>query len=214
MSSNEQVLAVRASVAKSILRIEQGFVPIGQYSDLNQFFSPADIVIGARDWLEHDENWMQLIPYAVVQKGMDVLSYTRTKKGGEAKLHDKVSCGFGGHINMFDITSQYFEKDECIDIESAVYAAAERELEEELSDGLDDPTIRGFIIDTTNPVGRVHLGVLMTVTSHGDDGSLDKGIKLNGYKTVEEMLEDADTEAWSKIALRAIQSNFEFEFST
>jgi predicted NUDIX family phosphoesterase len=213
MSSNEQVLAVRASVAKAILRIERGFIPIGNFSDLNQFFSPADIVIGARDWLEHDDRWMQLIPYVVVKKGMDVLSYTRTKNGGESKLHDKVSCGFGGHINMYDITSQYFEKDECIDIESAVYAAAERELEEELADSLDNPTIHGFIIDTTNPVGLVHLGVLMTVTSNGDDASFDKGIKLNGYKTVEEVLEDADTEAWSTIALKAIQSNFESEFS-
>jgi predicted NUDIX family phosphoesterase len=67
-------------------------------------------------WLERgiaekNPNYLQPIPYIVVMSYNDendeILTYIRSKKGGEKRLHDKVSIGIGGHINDFDVRSKF-----------------------------------------------------------------------------------------------------------
>ena len=59
------------------------------------------------DEIEKDNSKKQLVAYVVcVTSGpsgeMRILSYTRGKKGQEARLHAKKSIGVGGHINHDD----------------------------------------------------------------------------------------------------------------
>jgi predicted NUDIX family phosphoesterase len=44
---------------------------------------------------EHDESMRQIIPYAVFKNGNEHLLMKRTKKQGEARLHDMYSIGVG-----------------------------------------------------------------------------------------------------------------------
>src|SRR6478672_8397799 len=59
-----------------------------------------------RNLAEHDESFKQVIPYVVVVNGNRYLLIRRTKKQGEARLHDKYSLGIGGHINDVDSGSE------------------------------------------------------------------------------------------------------------
>lgn len=102
---------------------------------------------------ENDERLQQLIPYVVVNCGPldEILCYQR-RGGGEKRLDAMWSVGFGGHIN---------------DQDTSWIMGVGREIEEELQFApadiqrpwqLSGPF--GFIRETDNPVGRVHIGVL------------------------------------------------------
>jgi predicted NUDIX family phosphoesterase len=114
-----------------------------------------------REAAEKNENFKQLIPYCVIKKKLaneDIfLAYQRSKGGGESRLHGNWSVGVGGHINPIDSKG---EKPDSLTYVSCVL----RELFEEL--GLlfkMAPNIlpgQAIIYDDSDPVGRVHLGVV------------------------------------------------------
>jgi len=118
-----------------------------------------------REEAEKNPNWKQIIPYVVFRtEGGSILVYRRTKKGGENRLHEKLSIGIGGHINPIDGD----------DPTQALLKAFSREVDEELQyDTLPnedelDVCISGLIYDPSNEVGKVHLGVLIEVTQLGE----------------------------------------------
>lgn len=103
---------------------------------------------------ERTPAWKQVIPYCVVSFGDEVLLTQRRAKGGEARLHDKLSIGIGGHINPVD-------HDDEADGRDLVLAAARREIEEELEvRGAFDLRLVGYLNDDSNPVGAVHVGLV------------------------------------------------------
>src|SRR5437762_13268160 len=53
----------------------------------------------ARADAEVSPQWRQIIPYVIVMHGDEVFTLRRLRKQTEARLHDKVSIGVGGHIN-------------------------------------------------------------------------------------------------------------------
>lgn len=107
---------------------------------------------------EKSPEYKQIIPYGVIMKDNKILSYQRTKKSGENRLHDNFSIGFGGHINTEDevVSNDPFD---------IFVAAFHRELNEELEWGTSDrqytSKLIGIISDNSNDVGQVHLGVLV-----------------------------------------------------
>ena len=127
----------------------------GVAEKLNHFYPRAQVYLNElmdykmlvpRSKCETDEGFLQLIPYIAVVCGDYVMAYQRVK-AGESRLDGKWSIGFGGHINDGD--DSYFD-------------GAVREGREELTGFRAEclgPAI-GFIYDSSNPVGRVHLGVL------------------------------------------------------
>lgn len=98
---------------------------------------------------------LQVIPYILFVCGSDIFVYSRNKKGGEARLHEKLSVGVGGHIEADDHAEEPI---------MAYLHGALREIQEEV--GLEIPiqalqgTVQGLLHDSETPVGRVHLGVL------------------------------------------------------
>lgn len=210
MSKLEQVLAVRHQVIRS------GFTPC---SDMNTLFKPEDVMIGSRAWLEEDEDFLQLIPYCVVTAEDKVLTYSRTNQGGEGRLHGKVSIGFGGHINGFDTVPASLDEG-IIGISKTVAKSAYRELEEELLLPIDlddayDLNFKGLLFDDSNPVGRVHLGLLLECQLNPElldvkhkIKSEDKGVNVWGFYLPQYLLsgtDDIELENWSRIALEVLK---------
>jgi predicted NUDIX family phosphoesterase len=106
-----------------------------------------------RSEVEDDPGYKQIIPYVVFRSGDAVFCYTRGKSQGEARLHRLRSLGVGGHVAEDDADGRA-----TLD---AYEIALSRELDEEV-DIRSAGSIRrvGLINDDSNPVGRVHLGVV------------------------------------------------------
>ncbi|HVR75348.1 MAG TPA: hypothetical protein VMT52_13510 [Planctomycetota bacterium] len=110
------------------------------------FFAP-------RDAAEGDPSLKQVIPYAIVVHGDQVLLLKRSKKGGEARLHEMFSLGVGGHVNP--------EDGEGGGVRDAVHRAFDRELREEIVlTGTPEREALGVVNDDSNAVGRVHIGLV------------------------------------------------------
>lgn len=126
--------------------------------------------IRRRGDVENNPYFKQVIPYGILLKRIPncglgpsfyCLSYRRTKKGGDGRLHDFYSIGFGGHMREGELP-----------IDCLV-----RELNEELKyDGKtnyfgefvrkDDCIINDHVIvinDNSTPVNRDHFGIVFTV---------------------------------------------------
>jgi len=104
-----------------------------------------------RDRVEEDPSLKQVIPYAlVVREGMLFLCQ-RTDRGGERRLHGKLSVGVGGHVNPEDRAD-------------VIHEALRRELDEELVlPARFETRIVGFVNNDATPVGSVHIGVVAVV---------------------------------------------------
>ena len=126
-----------------------------------------------RDLAEDDPSLKQIIPYGLIVQGSDVFIMKRSSKGGDPRLHEKISLGVGGHVNPSDRT----RADEPRAVQGlaalagdlaeagtdflAVAAAFQRELDEELVvESAYRSEVLGVLNDDSNPVGRVHLGLV------------------------------------------------------
>lgn len=102
-----------------------------------------------RPQAEVSPEFKQIIPYVVIRHGSDYFVLRRLRKQTEARLHDKVSLGIGGHINPDTPT---------------VLDGLRKELDEEVfvetGYALE---FAGILNDDTTDVGRVHLGAVFTL---------------------------------------------------
>lgn len=92
------------------------------YKDLLRVARPINRTIA-----ETDTSLVQLIPSFVIFRGDTVLSFKRTRKTPEQRLHDSSSIVFGGHLQSDDSPSLFANLDEIV--ERFLF----RELHEELS---------------------------------------------------------------------------------
>jgi predicted NUDIX family phosphoesterase len=117
-----------------------------------------ELWLGPRGWLETDEAYRQLVSYVVFRHARSVLVYRRTPKGGEARLHGRLSVGVGGHVNVTDTVSV----DGTVDLPATLRRACAREIAEEISCGtIERLETVGIIKESVNAVSRVHLGVVV-----------------------------------------------------
>ncbi len=140
---------------------------------------------------EHDESMRQIIPYAVFKNGNEHLLMKRTKKQGEARLHDMYSIGVGGHINPQDGAYPW----------EAFENGFEREIREEVSVEIHSIEYLGILNDLQTAVSRVHMGIVYL--AEVDFNGFNEVEKFTGemvhlamlYKYREKM------ETWSQIVL-------------
>ena len=117
-----------------------------------------------REYAERTPSLKQVIPYSLVVRGGQILCLRRTKMGGEARLHDKLSLGVGGHVNPEDLPA---------DPDGArgglLARATHREVAEEelVIEGPYTLSRVGLINDDSNPVGAVHVGLVQIITVEG-----------------------------------------------
>jgi len=148
------VLVTKASDLWGGEQAPQGVVPCD-----DSWLKTCSTFFVERDHAEEDLGFKQVIPYVVVYDAGDptkVLTYRR--KGSEGRLTGLRSIGFGGHVEPCDASRRLVRW-------HAVREAAYRELREELGVrtlvGLRE--VGKLINDDSNDVGRVHLGVVMTL---------------------------------------------------
>jgi predicted NUDIX family phosphoesterase len=195
---SEKVLAVPRVTIESFLT--QGFFePNG--SDLMGQLAESAVFLD-RPVAEEDPSHKQIIPYILVVHKNRVLLYRRTKKQGESRLHNKYSLGFGGHINDIDGNR---ETDT-----NLILAAMVRELNEELF----VPSVRrvsviGFINDDSNPVGKVHLGVVFVVEVAGERFAVNEPEMIEASWCDAEAVEARfqNLESWSQLLWRRIKTD-------
>ena len=161
-------------------------------------FDPNHLWVGPRPILEEDESFKQIIPYVVLSHQGKIAVYQRTKQGGENRLHNMHSIGFGGHMDAFDLV--YSEQGE-IQIQDTIDRCAQRELDEELNIGVVTSRQRlGYIIDRSNPVGRVHVGAVELWELASDDiSSNEDEITVLGFYDPRALQDfDGAMENWSE----------------
>jgi len=139
--SDERVLCVPSDYVDAVLRLDESDADkLAMLLDHKEYIP--------RSQCETDPSYQQLIPYVVVRCNGLILAYQR--KGTEKRLDGLWSIGVGGHVNEDD---------------GEWISGISREIREETGfEGfapLSGPL--GFLRDDSNPVGRVHLGVLYTL---------------------------------------------------
>ena len=158
----------------------------------------------ARDKMEQDPSFKQLIPYVIFRHRdsagrLNLFAYTRGKGQGEKRLHAKRSIGIGGHISADDQSC-----------DNPYEEGMRRELAEEvIIDTTYQATIAGLINDDQTEVGKVHLGVVHIFDVETQDvRPREDEIIEAGFRPVAELLADVERfETWSQICLRALFDN-------
>lgn len=157
MANSEKVLVFKESLLLPFLGnfkngncFDQQVIPFL----LKEIFKNGNTFYVERNSAETDPTIKQIIPYVTIWRNEKVFVYERGSKGGEQRLHKKLSLGIGGHINPIDGkgTEGYEE-------------ALWRELKEETcllktKNFNINESIRGLLYDDSNDVGKVHFGII------------------------------------------------------
>ena len=144
-----------------------------------------------RDKAETSPKHKQIIPYVLIRNADSYFLLQRTQKQTEARLHDKLSLGIGGHINP--------DTPELLD-------GLFKELEEEVEVGSEfDLNFLGFLNDDTTEVGRVHLGVVYVLDAHERNVTVRETEKMSGrWVSRDELAQHREAmETWSQIVYDA-----------
>lgn len=161
---------------------------------------------GPRPVLEHDETFRQIIPYVVLRCGEKFLTYTRGGAGGEARLHDRLSMGFGGHVDLPDMK---LDGQGLFDLSATLAYSVERELEEEIP-GIEitGKTWIGLLADNTNAVGRVHVGLIgiWDIAAIPEASGEDAIAELRGLDASELVAAHDRLEGWSQIIVDNLET--------
>ncbi len=144
-----------------------------------------------RNDVEEDESYRQVIPYAVIQQEDKVFLVERLKKGNEARLHNFLSIGIGGHINNEDHSTK-----------DVIEGGLAKELQEELYIGAYVTEVVGLLHDSASPVSRVHTGVLYKVKSAGGVSIRETEKLMGKFTSWQQVAKQFDfLEGWSQAAL-------------
>ena len=141
-----------------------------------------------RDTAEVSPQYRQIIPYVVIRHGDECFALVRTRKQTEARLHDKMSLGIGGHINPGH----------------DLQAGLQKELDEEVRiGGTHTLTFAGILNDESTEVGRVHLGAVYLLDTSTRDVEVLETEKMRGEWIPRAALNESRDamESWSQIVL-------------
>jgi len=172
-----------------------------------------------------DASYKQLLPYTCFKvRGQNrFITYRRNSLVGESRLSGNASVGFGGHIDLIDVT---FNEKSVIDLKETILKAHVRELHEEVSFGsfsfdseneqfdadfcpLEERLIENYfdpeemfllINDTSNEVGRLHLGLVRVIEIDEPEitGVGEEELDYLGAMDVDEILQ-ANPESWTAL---------------
>lgn len=166
-----------------------------------------------RERAERSPEWKQIIPYVVLARLADsgepeVFLLRRTKNGGEARLHDKLSVGVGGHINPVDSLEAPAEASQRPD---PLPAACRRELHEELVISGDIHTTPvGLLNDDTNPVGAVHVGLVEIAHVEGPVAVRETDQLEGSFTSLADLetrlVEGSNFESWSALLIPCLRA--------
>lgn len=141
--------------------------------------------------VEDDPAYQQVIPFVLFRHQDRYLLMQRLRASSEKRLRQQYTLGVGGHINPGDL-----------DYGDPIQDGLRREWEEEVAyAGRLEARLLGLLNDDTNPVSRVHLGVVFLVEGDSPEISIREVDKLAGeLMTLDEMrVCYLQMESWSQI---------------
>ena len=164
-----------------------------------------------RSAAECDERYKQIIPYIVLCDSRDIFVMQRRDTASEQRLRCKKSIGVGGHICKQDFDATDIR---AFDVESLAWAR--REIDEEIANlsscDIENGCCIGFINDDSNPVGRVHCGVVykIFITKNKDQIVIRDEHKEGRFESMVDCKkvcasqnnEEHNFESWSSIVLQ------------
>lgn len=193
----EQVLVVPRATFDQ-LGAFQG-ISLDAESYLTTFLSSGKAQFIDRELAEDSPEYKQLIAYAIFRCKGKILAYARTSKGGESRLHNKLSVGIGGHINPIDGIADSLD---------TYLAGVEREIREEVCiNGASVQKLFAIINDDSNDVGRVHLGIVHLFEVENEDvRSNEDALSDMKFYSLEELRGKLHErlETWSSICVDAL----------
>lgn len=126
--------------------------------DIEKHFPIESTFFACREFLESVPFFRHPIFYITLEHKGKYAVYKRLN-GGDSRLQNQHSIGFGGHVDIEDAISN----NSVLDVKKTIELSAQRELYEEIYfpfpiDNLIIET-KAYIIDNRDDVGKVHLGV-------------------------------------------------------
>ena len=146
----------------------------------------------------------QILPYITIMD-LDGNYLTYSRNGTETRLHGSRSIGIGGHI---DITDMYDTEYNLVNsILETIAQSTFRELQEEvdISAAIDINLLDHIIVDTANPVGKVHVGLSTTLIVERNTIQPQEELHDPQWLSVEELKANIDEyENWSKLIIEGM----------
>lgn len=148
-----------------------------------------------REKAEYDDTVKQIIPYVLLRQDGRYFLLRRLNKQTEARLHDKLSLGVGGHINPTEATE-----------EDVLTAGMLRELHEEVAvETVRSLTCVGFLNENNGGVSDYHAALVCLLEAEGAVTVLETEKMVGHWAEVSELTACLDRlETWSRIAVEQI----------
>ncbi len=188
----EQVLVVDREKLEAQLPPEQF---ITEHVEHLHAFILAHHFFMDREKAEYDNTVKQIIPYVILRQDGRYFLLRRLKKQTEARLHDKLSLGVGGHINPSEEAS-----------EDVLEAGLLRELHEEVSvETIRALTCVGFLNENNGGVSDYHAALVYLLEAEGQVSVLETEKMSGRWVEVSELKTCLDRlETWSKIVVERV----------
>lgn len=195
MKHQEHIVCIKASHVK---HREYGFV--------DYELRLEDLMLGQRAMLEQDDDFRQVLAISLFTCQGKVWAYRRTPKGGESRLHNKVSVCVGGHWDAEDIVF----RDGVIDLDASLDQAIARELREEVRISATIISSRRqpkFICCDDSEVDRVHMAMVWVHELDGEGiESAEAQLETLGFFSPQELLTgDYNLENWARLGCLILQ---------
>jgi predicted NUDIX family phosphoesterase len=150
--------------------------------------------------VEHNPGLQQPIVYVWFVNPQTKKFFSFIRKGEEERLHNKLSCALGGHV------------DEADGREDPIGNAIKRELTEEIRiKEYPTPRIVGYINQDSTPTESVHFGIVaIAETTLSVEGIGREGRWISGSE-LDRMIADpeVDVEPWTRISWPYMKSYIE-----
>ena len=148
-----------------------------------------------RPAMEEDPLYKQIIPYLIFKFQNHYFLMQRKSTSSEQRLKNKYSLGIGGHMRQEDMQHA-----------KTIFDWAHREFQEEI-DYQGSFTIKtlGMLNDDSNPVGQVHVGLVLLLEGDCDAIKVRSELKSGQLLTIHELQTHYDDmESWSQIIFKEI----------
>lgn len=151
-----------------------------------------------RKLVENNPSWKQIIPYLVFVHQGKIFLMERKRDHVEERLAGLFSLGIGGHIRKEEFVGE------------DIFAWAKREFEEEIDyQGGFKIKILGLLNEESNPVGRVHTGLVLLVEGDSPQIEIRKEHQRGELSTLDQCAQVYERmENWSKIVFEELKGGF------
>lgn len=148
-----------------------------------------------RPQMEEDPLYKQIIPYLIFKFQDRYFLMQRKSTSSEQRLKNKYSLGIGGHMRQEDMQNS-----------KTIFDWAHREFQEEIDyQGTFNITTLGMLNDDSNPVGQVHVGLVLLLEGDSAAIKIRSELKSGQLLTVQELHSFYDDmESWSQIIFDSI----------